>query len=110
MLACELLKKHPGLIAPAPAQGRFNVPSRREGASTVHPDALRLREWLRMLQAKGLSEGQARHEGLCADCGATVERGSPVVACDRDGLTTHRDCAGFWWKYEPERDPDDIPF
>ncbi|MEI9954304.1 MAG: hypothetical protein WDO74_36375 [Pseudomonadota bacterium] len=101
MKACELLAQHPELIVTPYASG-VGAPERRgDEAAEMHPDAERLRDWKIMLVAKRLEETEAYAPALCADCGKAIEPEDPIVKIRDDEISTHRQCAGWWWTFSP---------
>lgn len=113
--ACEMLAKRPELIAP-PTEAGFGAPPRPPGPSTIHPEALALREWNRMFRRKNLTVDEACEDRLCAACGRRIAEGEPIISLNREELSTHEACKAWWWRYEPAPEPtpggvdDDIPF
>lgn len=108
MKVCDLLEKHPAMLADVPLQG----------TSRVHPAAEARRRWRRMVQAKHLFERECNDEGgCCASCGEEIDPGDLMVVHHGEDLATHEKCKDWWYGFEPappKPSPpwtdDDIPF
>lgn len=110
--ACQLLKQHPELIASPFASGIRAPEKRDDKPAEIHPETARLLAWRRMMSEKRLEETEAYAATLCADCGKGIEVDEPVIRLVNDEIFTHRQCASWWWNFEPppRRDPQGYDF